>query len=310
MSFTTDIRAELSALPIKPLCCRRAFLFGLIYGATVEGDTLSVTLPASGDLPDHAASLIHALFSRTPEATPLTRGAHRYVRLVFSYRAAARDLGALFSLPEEEAAAETIADKLGFRCDGCTAHFLRGVFVAAGTVNDPKKGSHLEIKLPEDGRIEPLHILLSESGYVPGRVRRGEAVGLVYKNSGDIQEILAHLGVTSRIFDLYNAQIEREIRNYENRATNCVTENIARSVRSGMHQSAAIAALSERNLLAALPDELRVTAELRLQNPELSLSGLAALHDPPLTKSGLNHRLGRITAFYDTVMAADKEDKV
>lgn len=311
MSFTSDIRTELCTLPIKALCCRRAFLYGLLYGASIEKDTVTVTLPAprenAFDLPAHAASLIHTLFSRTADATHLTRGAHRYVRLSFSYKVAARAMAALISLPEEEAAAETLTDKLGFHCEGCVDHFLRGLFVAYGSVNDPTKGSHLEIKLPGDGRVEPLHILLSECGYVPGRVRRGEAVGLVFKSSSDIQEVLAHFGVTSRIFDLYNAQIEREIRNYENRATNCVTENIARSVRSGIRQTTAITALQDMGLLPSLPDDLQTTALLRLENPSVSLAGLAALHDPPLTKSGLNHRLAKITAFYESTQKTQGE---
>jgi DNA-binding protein WhiA len=101
------------------------------------------------------------------------------------------------------------------------------------------------------------------------------------------------------VFDFFNAQIERSIRNDENRATNCVTENISRAIRTGARQFAAIEYLEEQNLIAALPEDLQFTARLRLNNPDITLSELAELHFPPITKSGLYHRLEKIMAFYE-----------
>ncbi len=310
MSFSSDIRDELGALPIKSPCCRRAYLYGLLYGATVTGDTVEAIFPvlpgAAYDLPGHAVSLIHTLLSREAIATPLTRGAHRYARVSFSSKQAARALAALAHLPEEEAAVETLVERLGLKCEHCTAHFLRGLVVAYGTVNDPARSYHMEIKLPLDGRLEPVRILLAESGYVPGCTLRGEVAGLFYKSAGDIQEVLAHVGATSMVFDLFNAQIERDIRNNENRATNCVAENIGRSMRAGGRQTAAIRWLEEQNLLPSLSDELRYTARLRLDNPAETLAELAELHIPPITKSGLHHRLEKIMAFYEKAMQKHK----
>ncbi len=303
MSFASAIRDELGAIPIKPPCCRRAYLYGLLYSSIVTGDTVEAVFPvtpgASYDLPGHAVQLIHTLFSRDATSTPLTRGAHRYVRVSFAYRQAARHLSAVADLPEGEAAVETLSDKLDFRCEDCSVHFLRGLTVAVGTVNDPAKSYHMEWKLPDDGRVEPVRILLSESGPVPGITRRGDTVGLFLKSAEDIQEVLAHIGSTGLVFDVFNAQIERDIRNNENRATNCVTENISRSMRAGGRQTAAIRWLEEQNLLLSLPDDLRFTARLRLDHPEATLSELAAMHTPIITKSGLNHRLEKIMRFYE-----------
>ena len=303
MSFATNIRNELGSLSIKPLCCRRAFLNGLIYGATVEGDRITATFPIDKDGTYHpheqALSLIHTLFSREASLTTETRGAHRYAHLSFEYKQAAKHLSALIDLPESEAACETLAASVGFKCDGCSVHFLRGVFIACGTVNDPAKSYHLEIKLPNDGRIEPLRILLAEAGYELGMTNRKGQTGLFCKSGGMIQELLAYVGATSTVFDFFNAQIERSIRNDENRATNCVAENISRAIRTGAKQLAAILYLEEHNLLAALPDDLQYTARLRLNNPDVTLSELSELHSPPITKSGLHHRLEKIMAFYE-----------
>ena len=312
MSFTSDIRDELGGLTIKPLCCRRAYLYGLLYGAIVEGDRVEATFPlikeATYHPHEHAVALIHTLFSRSADVTPITRGAHRYVKVGFSFKQAAKNLSLLAHLPEEESETETLYRSLGFKCDGCSDHFLRGLFVASGTVNDPEKSYHFEIKLPDDGRVEPVRILFSEIGYVPGRTSRNGATGLFFKSGTDIQEVLAHLGATSSVFQFFNAQIERSIRNDENRATNCVTENISRAIKTGSRQLAAIEFLDEHNLLPSLSDDLQFTARLRLNNPDITLAELAELHFPPITKSGLYHRLEKIMAFYEKAQAAHTGD--
>lgn len=308
MSFSTTIRDELGALSIKPLCCRRAFLYGLLYGAYIEGDTVtaiySVVKEAAFQPYEQAVQLVRTLFSREAEVTHYTRGAHRYASVTFRFKKAAEHLLALATLPEEEAECETLPLTLDFKCNGCAEHFLRGVFLACGTVNDPAKSYHLEIKLPNDGRVEPVRILLAEAGYEMGMTNRFGMVGLFCKSGGSIQEFLAYIGATSSVFDFFNAQIERSIRNDENRATNCVAENISRAIRTGAKQYAAIEYLEEHNLIAALPEDLQFTARLRLNNPDITLAELAELHFPPITKSGLHHRLEKIMAFYEKMSKA------
>lgn len=303
MSFSSDIRDELGLLPIKPLCCRRAYLYGLIYGADVEEDTVTATFSVVRDAAfqphEQAVSLIHTLFSREATVTHESRGAHRYAHVSFDYKAAAKNLRSMMNLPEEEAECETLTRYMGFKCDHCAAHFLRGVFIACGTVNDPAKSYHLEIKLTPDGRVEPLRILLAESGYEAGITTRNGLAGLFFKSGNTIQELLAFMGATASVFDFFNVQIERSIRNDENRATNCVTENINRAIRTGAKHLTAIQYLEDHDLIPALPEELQFTARLRLNNPDITLSELAELHFPPVSKSGVYHRLEKVMAFYE-----------
>ena len=304
MSFSTTIRDELGGLPIKPLCCRRAFLYGLLYGATVEKDriTAEFSVAKEADIQPHeqAVHLIRTLFSRDAEVIHTSRGAHRYASVSFAFKKAADHIRTLAELPEEEAECETLYRALEFKCDdNCPAHFLRGLFMARGTVNDPAKSYHLEIKLPDDGRVEPVRILLAEAGYEMGSINRAGQAGLFCKSGSLIQEFLAYIGATSSVFAFYNAEIERSIRNDENRATNCVAENISRAIRTGARQFTAIEYLDEHNLIAALPEDLQFTARLRLNNPDITLSELAELHFPPITKSGVSHRLEKIMVFYE-----------
>lgn len=306
MSFTSDIRDELGALSIKPLCCRRAYLYGLLYGSHIESDGImadfSVNKEAAYQPHEHAVHLIHTLFSREAEVFHTTRGAHRYASVSFQFKRAADHLLKLAFLPEEEAECETLPRILDLKCDGCAVHFLRGLFVSCGTVSDPARSYHFELKLPNDGRVEPVRILLAESGYELGRTSRFGMAGLFCKNGGTIQELLAYIGATSSVFHFFNAQIERSIRNDENRATNCVTENISRAIRTGARQLAAIQFLDEHDLLPTLTDDLQYTARLRLNNPDITLSELSELHFPPITKSGLHHRLEKIMDLYEKAL--------
>ena len=110
-----------------------------------------------------------------------------------------------------------------------------------------------------------------------------------------MEDLLVLMGAHRVIFDVINTRIEREIRNHENRVNNCDTRNLERTVSASERQMSAIERLRETGKLDNLPAELRETARLRYENPDASLDALADLHSPPITKSGLNHRLRRIT---------------
>ena len=113
--------------------------------------------------------------------------------------------------------------------------------------------------------------------------------------------MLTYLGNVKSVFDLMNAKIEREIRNSVNRSTNCVAGNISKSVSAAQNQIAAIAKIEGAGKLAMLPDELFDTAKLRMENPSASLAELARLHNPPISKSGLTHRISKIIEYSEEI---------
>ena len=139
-----------------------------------------------------------------------------------------------------------------------------------------------------------MYTALSELFAEPTIVNRKNGVGLVYKSSGAIEDVLSVIGANHAYFTLVNGKIEREIRNNENRATNCETRNIAASVDAAGRQIAAIEKLKAEDKYDTLPQALKETAEMRLLYPSLPLSELANKFAPPLTKSGLNNRLKKI----------------
>ena len=185
-------------------------------------------------------------------------------------------------------------------CESCRSAFLRGAFLSVGTLNDPHRSTHFELTLRHPARAGFLAEFLAACGYPPGVIHRGDSVGLYYKDCASAEDLAALAGAGKSAMEMMNIRIEREIRNQENRATNCVAKNIEKSVSASARQMAAIEKLTLTGMLAQLPEPLRVTARLRAEHPDATLEELRLLHLPPITKSGLNHRLQKL------IEAADK----
>ena len=306
MSFCTQIKDELASLHTKATCCRRSLLYGLLYGTRLpqsRGEDMYLQFPVpAGTAVDHEQFLL-GLFQSQYHMTPVmmreTRGAHRYLNLSFSHKQILRTLATLAEATE--ANQDTLAEVLGLRCDDCAAHFVRGVFLASGTVNDPQKSYHLEIRTPADGRADLLCSLFMNIDSMPGSTRRSGDVGFIWKSGSAVIELLNYMGATSGVFDILNTQVEREIKNNENRATNCDARNIQRSMSAAAKYISAIEYLEQCHLLDSLPEDLLATAKLRIRHPEVSLRELAELHNPAITKSGLNHRLEKIIFIYQKI---------
>lgn len=296
MSFTNQVAEELLRLPLKKTCCRKAFALGMSLAARREGQGWGLYL-----YDEQSALVAESMLGRVFHAqTSLTRTVRAgRETFVLTFHSAA--VSAFLEAADEGAG--DLCEVVGFRCAACEAHFLRGVFLAAATVTDPHKGYHLEWILPTEGRADALSSLLLDAVGKAGRARRGSRFGVYYKNNGAISDLLYLMGCSKTSFDVTNASIEREIRNNENRATNCVARNISRSVEASRRQIAAIETLIATRKIDALPEELRTTARLRMENEDASLAELALMHEPPLTKSGLNRRLGRL------LEEAEEEDR-
>ena len=285
MSFSDQVKEELQELQIKSMCCRKAYLHGLMLGARTEGGTVIFRIPAA--FCEQAVSEIKRHFGRAAEAAPYASGKARGMEVRFASVKCAAVIDAWD-------AAECADFAAVFKCEGCIAAFLRGVFCALGTVSDPATGSHLEIKCPSMSRALGLQALLAEQGASMGLVTRGKTVGVYIKNSQGVEDVLTLLGSSTMVFELLNKKIEREIRGNENRVTNCDTGNISKYVMAARKQIAAIEKLEQYGELAKLPDSLQETAMLRLRHQNVSLGELAEAHVPPITKSGLNHRLQKL----------------
>ncbi|MBR2926184.1 MAG: DNA-binding protein WhiA [Clostridia bacterium] len=288
MSFANELRRELALLPVKRPCCRKALLQGLLLGAVAEGAKQVSFRLTEQECATMACEQIHTLFACEPQVVQSGAHGRRYWDLSFSSSAAAKLVRTLQSAGDGQACCVKAV------CEGCLAHFLRGAFLSCGTVSDPHKSFHLEFSVTNSGAEHTLACVLELAGYPARRTVREGKIGLYYKDSSSIEELITMMGAHHLIFEVMNSRIERDIRNNENRATNCVAKNIEKSISAATRQMEAIDKLMETGKLLSLDEALRTTAELRYQHPDATLDELTLLHCPTISKSGLNHRLQRL----------------
>ncbi len=176
----------------------------------------------------------------------------------------------------------------------CKRAFLRGLFLAQGTMSDPEKTYQLEIDCVNEGFAAFTADLLSDLDIHAKRIeRRGHSV--VYLKEGDeIVRFLALLQANRSVLDLENIRVVKDVRNVVNRRVNCETANLQKSVSASVSQIEDIRFIEEHIGLEHLPASLREIAIIRLQNPDATIEELGTFLDPPVGKSGVNHRLRRL----------------
>ncbi len=172
--------------------------------------------------------------------------------------------------------------------------FLRGAFLTSGAVMSPDKKYHMEFATSSYGLHNDLFTVMKALGLKPRIVVRSGNMVIYFKNSEEIADILTLMGAYKVLMDFHNAKIIKEIRNNVNRTMNCEAANLQKMVDASMEQVAAINKLIEKNKFDTLPDNLKEVARLRLEYREHSLKELGEMLDPPLGKSGVNHRLRKI----------------
>ena len=292
MTFSADVKQEIldADLP-KNECCRKAFAYGLLACADITEDGSVDLRAASREQGEMIASFLRNRMACVITIEELKRAVGEPVLLHIALRKSADWIVRFLDEDYFSHAKELLP------CPHCKAYFVRGAFVAKGTVADPIKGIHLEISCGSDTVARRLSSILDELGCPPKTVLRANGQHLYYKNGTAVEDFLTLLNANKALFTLINVKIERELRNNINRAANCETGNIQKAVAASAKQVAAIQELRDSELWETLPESLRQTAQLRLENPTVSLTELALLHQPVLTKSGLNHRLQKLSTW-------------
>jgi len=183
-----------------------------------------------------------------------------------------------------------------FACNNCKKSFFRGLFLSCGSISDPKAAYHLEFAiLREDLALEIKNIAYSENILLKYVRRRSKHV-LYLKSSEQIEDFLYYIDAPKVSFDLMETKILKDVRNNANRITNFENANIDKISKASAEQIDAINLITAKGKFDALPDELKQTAALRLENIELSIQEIGEISEPAVSKSGIKHRMQRIIA--------------
>jgi DNA-binding protein WhiA len=183
----------------------------------------------------------------------------------------------------------------------CRRAFLRGAFLACGSVSNPEKEYHSEFVAGDPRFAATLRAVLSKFGLAAKTVRRKGAVVVYLKEAEQIVTLLNLIGAHGALLALEDIRIRKELRNNVNRVVNCDSANLGKTVDAATRQMEAIERILALGALDRLPLPLRQMAETRMQHREASLQELGALLDPPVGKSGVNHRLRRLIAYADAL---------
>ncbi|MBQ5898068.1 MAG: DNA-binding protein WhiA [Oscillospiraceae bacterium] len=173
-------------------------------------------------------------------------------------------------------------------------YFLRGAYLVCGSLTDPNKEYHMEFGVSYMNLSRDLSTLIGEVLSQPkSTVRRGAYI-VYYKESENIEDMITYIGAVLSSLEMMNIKIEKDIKNRVNRRMNCDNANMDKTLNASMQQVEDINYIFEHKDESFLADELLQVAKLRLENPEMSLRELCESVNPPLSRSGVNHRLKKI----------------
>lgn len=303
MSFSSDIKKELCDVRELSPQQAEAMLYGIMYASRMdEGRPLIQT--ENIDLMNAAAELIRAVFPNVRTGI---------VRLV-------KNSGSLYTL-KIRSGWEDIAERFGdFSSisreavsggDEESGAFLRGVFVSCGSVTDPNKEYHLELVLPENDRTPALLDFIAEHGMslketTRGGVRSKKTV-LYAKESELIEDCLTYIGAANHSMEIMQVKIVKDFRNRVNRSVNCENANLDKTVAASNKSTADIEYIFSTMGADWLSPDLRETARLRVENPEMSLSELCGMFPEKISRSGLNHRLKKLSKLAEELRSSRPE---
>jgi hypothetical protein len=306
--FTRDVKLELVTVMPAADHCRRAQLSGLLFGGGVfeilahghYGVRVSTGLPA---VARHLLALLKPLrvdaSLRTVDSAPIGL---RYEVILGDEGRDLQVLNELGVLSDELNVQMTVPRRLvERRC--CLVAFLRGLFLGCGSMSAPGAPVHAEFTVEDESFAEQVQRLLARLDLPFSLLVRERNVACYTKRGQTAADLLAVIGAHDSRLRWEEHAVLGTVRESANRLANCDAANASRAAVAGRRQAAEMRALMATPAWAGLPARLRDIAELRVEYPYLSLTELAAMADPPLSRSALNHRLRRLAALADEATA-------
>ena len=295
MSFSSDVKTELCRDGLSRRCCAVAEAYGvLLYANTFSPRQIRI-LTENDAFAQRLPRLFRRAFALDFDQTPPEDREGKKTFLITD-RDKLRTIFSAFGYDPDRALAHHV-NLAVVESDCDRAAFLRGAFLAGGSVTDPARGYHLELATGHESVCRETHALLLDMGFEPKDAVRGRSWLTYFKKSDAIEDLLTTLGASLSAMGIMEAKVEKHMANAMNRLTNCDMANADKVTDAAAQQLAAIRAIEAGPGLDALPPVLQETALLRIANPSCSLSDLAQLAFPPVSKSCMNHRLRKLMEF-------------
>ncbi len=288
MSYASQVKSELLQIE-NEACCEVSLARGLLlFGRECSPASISI-LTENGEIAAAYARAARPFCGHTPDIHVSESGNFKVV--IDNRGETDAILGEVLMRGLNRKKQLTIGT-INKEC--CRAAFIRGAFLASGTVTDPDKEYHLEFSCPSANLAQELQALIHTFEIEMKLTRRGGANVLYLKKSGDIEDLLLRMGASETVMMLMGSKMYKDVRNTVNRRVNFENANIARSIAAAGKQYDAIRAIAAHGGLDSLPPELKELAQLRLEHPDVSTGEIRRMLSDSLTVSGVNHRFQKL----------------
>ncbi len=292
MSFSSTAKAELCQTRIESKFCAAAECYGaLLYCNTFSAQEIRI-ITASPDFAARLPRLFKKAFSLGFDVLPPSKAQGKRSFAVTDREKLSRIFDAFGAEIDG-----TLSHHVNFGVieeDCCRTAFIRGAFLAGGSVTDPEKRYHLELATPHHSVSREVYSVLLDMGFFPKETQRSGNSLLYFKKADAIADFFTTIGAGVTAMNIMSAKVDKEMRNTVTRQINCDSANTDKTVAAAQEQMEAIRRIAREYGLDALPEPLKDAALLRITNPEASLADLALLSCPKVTKSCLSHRLKKI----------------
>ena len=315
MSFSSEVKEELSEQIASGRHCRLAETAAILSlcGKIVitENDRYCVKIQTENlAVARKYFTLLRKTFNiRAEVSVRKSREVRFYSVIVSKDPEARRLLGETYLLDEDGNVSECMSPMHHrlLRQNCCRRAFIRGAFLAVGSVSDPEKSYHFEIVCAAPEKARQLQELLASYDVDAKVVLRKRHYVVYIKEGSQIVELLGLMGAHISLMQLENVRIVKEMRNSVNRKVNCETANLNKTVSAAVRQAEDIRYIQEKIGLDKLPMDLEETARLRLEHTEASLKELGDMLSPKVGKSGVNHRLRKLSQIADDLREGKEE---
>lgn len=292
-TFAQKVKTELCEPRVERKCCAVAEAYGvLLYAHSFSPRSVRIRT-ASDEFAERLPHLFRRAFGIDFDEPEAQRG----VKHLFAIEDPDK-LKTIFDAFGNDMASPSLHINFGVIEEPCCkASFVRGAFLAGGSVTDPAKRYHLELATTHYSVSREAYSVLLEMGFSPKEAQRKGEHLLYFKKSEHIEDLLTTIGAPVCAMDVMSAKIEKDMKNSINRKVNCDSANADKVVEAAARQMEAIRRIDKLYGLDSLPDKLQEAALLRYANPEASLADLAMLSYPPVSKSCLSHRLKKLLTY-------------
>lgn len=303
ISFSNEVKNEIFSFIEKNDERKFACLYGiLLYSKKMSTDIISVQ-SENPDIICFAEKLLSELFQEKiiPERNP-----EKKIRnsLLYSFDIKNKtELSEIFDFYETEKREKILVSR-NLKCA-----FLAGAFIICGSVNSPDKEYHLEFKVSGESKAEIILDILLKIDAKAKISKRKNSFIVYLKDSESIEDVLTYIGARQCTLEIMNVKIEKNLRNRANRMCNCDTANISKTVNASLAQTEDILTVDKAIGLENISHELREVAMIRLNNSDMTLREIGESLENPISRSGVNHRLKKISAMAEQIRREKNESK-